>query len=77
MEKKGRHNITIYYNTTNSISAGNLNTLLQYYISMAEKFVTSIRIDKQIWKEAKKHAIEKETTVGKLIEDLLKKEIKK
>lgn len=43
---------------------------------MGEKFVTSLRIDKEIWKEAKKHAIEKETTVGKLIEDLLKKELK-
>lgn len=44
---------------------------------MGEKFVTSLRIDKETWKEAKKYAIEKETTVGKLIEELLKKEIKK
>jgi len=43
---------------------------------MGEKFVTSLRIDKETWKEAKKHAIEKETTVGKLIEELLKKELK-
>lgn len=44
---------------------------------MVERFVTSLRIDKQLWKEAKKHAIEKETTIGKLIEELIKKEIKK
>jgi len=55
----------------------NLNTLLQYYIIMGEKFVTSLRVDKEIWKEAKKYVIEKEMTIGKLIEDLLKKELKK
>jgi len=43
---------------------------------MAEKFVTSIRIDKETWKDAKKLAIERDTTVGGLIEGLLKKEIK-
>jgi predicted DNA-binding ribbon-helix-helix protein len=44
---------------------------------MSEKFVTSLRIDKKLWKEAKKHAIEKDTTIGKLMENLIKKEIKK
>jgi predicted DNA-binding ribbon-helix-helix protein len=44
---------------------------------MTERFVTSLRIDKNIWKEAKKHAIEKETTIGELIEKLIKKELKK
>lgn len=44
---------------------------------MSERFVTSLRIDKNLWKEAKKYSIEKETTVGELIEKLIKKELNK
>ena len=43
---------------------------------MGERFVTSLRVDKETWKEAKKLAIERDTTVGELVEGLLKREIK-
>lgn len=38
--------------------------------------VTSLRIDEDLWKEAKIYAIQKGTTLSDLIESLLKKEIR-
>lgn len=41
------------------------------------RVVTSIRIDPEIWREARVYAIKNGLTVGVLVEKLLKKEIKK
>jgi len=38
---------------------------------------TSIRIDPETWKEAKKMAIDKNMGTGEFVESLIKKEIKK
>jgi len=43
---------------------------------MAE-MVTSIRVDEDLWKEAKIYAIKNGMTMKDLIETLLKKELKK
>ena len=37
---------------------------------------TSIKIDKELWKEAKKYCIDKNITISELIEKLLEKEIR-
>ena len=44
---------------------------------MGKEIVTSIRIDKDLWKKAKILAIEEGTTLKELLERLLKEEIKK
>lgn len=36
---------------------------------------TSIKIDPELWKKAKKYCIDKDITVSELIEDLVKKEL--
>jgi hypothetical protein len=38
--------------------------------------VTSIRVDEDLWRDAKIHAIRKETTLTELIEKLLREELK-
>ena len=38
---------------------------------------TSIKIDPELWKEAKKYCIDKNITISDLLESLLEKEIKK
>lgn len=42
---------------------------------MAEKQTTSIKIDPELWKEAKKHAIDRGITLTDLIQELLTKEL--
>lgn len=42
-----------------------------------EKETTSIKIDPELWKEAKKFAIDKGITVSDLLEEALKDKIKK
>jgi predicted HicB family RNase H-like nuclease len=44
---------------------------------MDEKKKTSIKIDPELWKEAKIEAIRRGTDVSKLIEEALKKDINK
>jgi len=44
---------------------------------MPQRQPTSIKIDPEVWKEAKKHAIDKGVTIGELIERLLREEIGK
>jgi len=39
--------------------------------------VTSIRVDEDLWKEAKKHAIDTDMSLAELIEKLLKQELAK
>lgn len=41
------------------------------------RVVTSIRVDDELWKEAKIYAVRKGITLTDLIEKLLKKELKK
>lgn len=41
------------------------------------KLVTSIRVDKEVWQEAKIYAIRKEITLTELVEQLLRKELEK
>jgi len=43
---------------------------------MSNKQVTSIKVDPELWKEAKKHAIDRGETIGELVERLLRKELK-
>jgi hypothetical protein len=42
-----------------------------------ERKVTSLKIDPDIWKEAKKYAIDKDIPLSVLIENLLKEALKK
>ncbi|MFP4006358.1 MAG: ribbon-helix-helix protein, CopG family [Candidatus Hadarchaeia archaeon] len=44
---------------------------------MSEKKTTSIKVDPELWKEAKKLAIDRGTTIGALVEDLLRQEVEK
>jgi predicted DNA-binding ribbon-helix-helix protein len=39
--------------------------------------VTSIRINEDLWKEAKKYAIDADVSLGELIEKLLKEELER
>jgi predicted DNA-binding ribbon-helix-helix protein len=41
------------------------------------KETTSIKIDPELWKEAKKLAIDRGITVSDLLDNLIKKELKK
>jgi predicted transcriptional regulator len=41
------------------------------------KIVTSIRVDDQLWKRAKIHAIENDETMTEMIERLLKEELER
>ena len=50
--------------------------ILQNYI-MEETIVTSIRINKEVWKEAKKRAINLDLTVAKFIESAIIHEIQR
>lgn len=44
---------------------------------MSKQIVTSIRIDEELWKEAKKHAIDSDISLAELVEKLLKEELEK
>lgn len=46
-------------------------------MSNKNRETTSIKIDKELWKEAKKYCIDKNITLSELIEKLLKQELKK
>lgn len=42
---------------------------------MSKQIVTSIRVDEDLWKQAKIYAIERGTTLTELLENLLRKEL--
>jgi len=65
----------LYYNTTNIIQKY-LNKKLQNY-NMKKTIVTSIRLDEEIWKEAKRHALELDLKVGKFVESAIIHEIQR
>lgn len=44
---------------------------------MNKQIVTSIKIDADLWKDAKIHAIKKKMTVAELLNTALKKELRK
>ena len=44
---------------------------------MGKDVVTSIRIDGELWKEAKLYAVRNDTTLGELVERLLRREVGK
>ncbi len=44
---------------------------------MSEKKTTSIKVDPDLWKEAKKLAIDRGVTIGALVEQLLRKELER
>jgi predicted DNA-binding ribbon-helix-helix protein len=44
---------------------------------MSKQIVTSIRVDDELWKEAKKHAIDADLSLAGLIEKLLREELEK
>jgi hypothetical protein len=41
------------------------------------KVITSVRVDDELWKKAKIHAIEKDETLTDLLERLLKEELQR
>jgi len=43
---------------------------------MAKQVVTSIRVDEQLWKQAKIYAIKSDVTISEFLERLLKEELK-
>lgn len=44
---------------------------------MKRGFTTSFRVDPKVWKEAKKLAIDRNVTLGELIEEFIRKELKR
>ena len=42
---------------------------------MSEQMVASIRVDREFWKEVKKHAIDKGVTITELVKQALKNEL--
>ncbi|MBU5537129.1 MAG: ribbon-helix-helix protein, CopG family [Candidatus Aenigmatarchaeota archaeon] len=42
-----------------------------------ERKVTSLKVDPELWKQAKKLAIDRGISLAELVEELLKKELKK
>ncbi len=42
-----------------------------------ERKVTSLKVDPELWKQAKKLAIDRGTSLAELIEELIRKELKK
>jgi len=42
-----------------------------------EKVTVSLRIDPTLWKEVRKHAIDKDVSISELVEKALKKELGK
>jgi predicted HicB family RNase H-like nuclease len=44
---------------------------------MSKQIVTSIRVDEELWKEAKKYAIDTDISLAELIEKLLKEELER
>lgn len=42
-----------------------------------KRTTTSIKINPELWKEAKKHSIDKDIDVSEYIEELIKKDLKK
>lgn len=62
-----------YYNTTKIIQ-NFLYKILQYY-SMKEDIVTSMRISKEIWSEAKKCALERDLNIREFVESAILHEI--
>ncbi len=45
--------------------------------SMAERRTFSVRVDPDIWKEARKLAVDKETTLSELVEEAIQDVLKK
>jgi hypothetical protein len=43
---------------------------------MAERKTTSIKVDPQLWKEFKKHAIDEDKDLSELLEEIIRKELK-
>ena len=43
---------------------------------MQKRQATTIKIDPDLWKEARKYAIDKEITISSLVESLLQKELR-
>lgn len=41
------------------------------------QIVTSIRVDKEVWKEAKIYCVKNNLTLGELVEMLIKKEVER
>ncbi len=44
---------------------------------MSERKVTSIKVDPELWKEVKKHCIDKGIDISDYLENLIKKELSK
>jgi len=44
---------------------------------MPKQVVTSIRVDEELWKEAKIYAIKKGLTLAELLDQLIRKELEK
>ena len=44
---------------------------------MSKQIVTSIRVDGDLWKEAKKYAIDADISLAELVEKLLKEELER
>lgn len=42
-----------------------------------ERKVTSLKVDPELWKQAKKLAIDRGISLAELVEELIKKELKK
>lgn len=42
-----------------------------------ERKVTSLKVDPELWKQAKKFAIDRGISLAELIEELIKKELKR
>ena len=46
-------------------------------VNVSKQIVTSIRVDEDIWKEAKKYAIDADISLAELVEKLLKEELER
>ena len=44
---------------------------------MAERKTTSIKVDPQLWKDFKKHAIDQDKDISDIIEEMIRRELKK
>ena len=50
-------------------------SLYRLVCEMGKQIVTSIRVDEQLWKEAKIYAIKKGITLAELLNELLRREL--
>lgn len=46
-------------------------------MSESKQIVTSIRVDKELWKKAKIHAIKRGITLAEFLNELIRKELEK